>query len=145
MFTILLVDDEPELRQVFQLVLEEHGYRVLSAANGKEGLDKALAHLPDAILTDWHMPELDGGQLCGLVRGHSVLASMPIAVISAQDRPAEKQPLWNIFQHKPVNVETLILTAARLLAGRLPKTSAQPFQSNPAPSRWQPVLSKCWP
>ncbi|MEM5460646.1 response regulator [Paraburkholderia phytofirmans] len=145
MFTILLVDDEPELRQVSQLVLEEQGYRVLTAVNGKDGLEKAVAHLPDAILTDWHMPELDGGQLCRQVRGHPVLASVPIAVISAQDPPAEKQALWTLFRHKPVNVETLILTAARLLAGRLPKTSAGPFQSNPAPSRWQPVLSKCWP
>lgn len=145
MFTILLVDDDPELRQVFQLVLEEQGYRVLTATNGKDGLDKALAHLPDAILTDWHMPEMDGGELCGRVRGHPVLASVPIAVISARVPPAEAQPLWSVFRRKPVDVEILMRTVARLLAGRLPKTFARPFQSNPAPSRWQPIPSKCWP
>ncbi|WP_027802385.1 response regulator [Paraburkholderia dilworthii] len=145
MFNILLVDDNPDLRDVFQLVLEEQGYRVLTASNGKEGLNTAIAHLPDAILTDWHMPEADGWELCRQVRGHPVLASVPIAVISARHPPARKQALWTLFLQKPVNVETLKLSAARLLAGRLPRTSARPFQSSPAPTRWQPVLSKCWP
>ncbi|MFM0058389.1 response regulator [Paraburkholderia phytofirmans] len=145
MFTILLVDDNAELRHVFRLVLEDQGYRVLTAPNGKEGLDAAIAHLPDAVLTDWHMPELDGEELCRRVRRHAVLAPVPIAVISALDPPAEKQTLWTLYLRKPVNVEMLIYTAARLLAGKLPRTSARPFQSNPAPSRWKPVLSKCWP
>jgi CheY-like chemotaxis protein len=144
-FTLLLVDDNPDLRHVSQLVLEEQGYRVLTASNGKDGLATAIAHLPDAVLTDWHMPELDGRKLCRHLRQHAVLASMPVAVISAGNPPVEKQAPWTLFLRKPVDVETLTLAAARLVAGRLPRTSARPFLGDPARSRWRPVPSRCWP
>ncbi|WCM18336.1 response regulator [Paraburkholderia bryophila] len=145
MFTILLVDDNSDLRHVFQFVLEEQGYRVLTASDGKEALEKAVAHLPDAIVTDWHMPELDGGELCRRVRAHAVLARMPIALISARDPPVGEPPLWALFLRKPVDVQTLIQAAEYLLAGRLPKRDMRPFQIDLAPSRWCPVPSACWP
>jgi CheY-like chemotaxis protein len=105
----------------------------------------AIAHLPDAVLTDWNMPELDGKELRRHLRRHAVLASMPIAVISARNPPVEKQAPWTLFLRKPVDVQTLTLTAARLLTGRLPRTSARPFQGDSARSRRRPVPSRCWP
>jgi CheY-like chemotaxis protein len=145
MFTILLVDDNSDLRQVFQLVLENAGYHVLTASDGKEGVQTAIAHLPDVILTDWDMPELDGRELCREVRQHAVLGSTPIGLISARDPPVQDPTLWTRIVRKPVGIEALTLTVAQLLAGRLPRTSVRPFQSDPARSRWAPVPSRCWP
>jgi CheY-like chemotaxis protein len=67
--TILLADDEAAIRQLAGQVLRSHGYRVLEAADGVEALDVAEQH-PGPIhllLTDWHMPRMDGGALiCSL-------------------------------------------------------------------------------
>lgn len=145
MVTILLVEDEPDLLSVFQIVLEQRGYRVLPARNGKEGLAIASRHLPDLIVTDWNMPEMDGEELCERLRLHPALASVPIAVVSARYPPVEKKYLWSAFLLKPVDVETLHLTVAQLLVGRPSGTSARPPLRDPAPSRWQPVPWRCWP
>ncbi|WP_168787677.1 response regulator [Paraburkholderia aromaticivorans] len=145
MATILLVEDEPDLLFVFQIVLEERGHRVRTARNGKEGLDIASRYLPDLIVTDWNMPEMDGEELCERVRLSPALASVPVAVLSARYPPAEKNFLWNAFLLKPVDVETLQLTVARLLVGRLSGTSVKPALCDPAPSRWQPISWRCWP
>ena len=145
MFTILLVEDNFDLRDAFQFVLEQKGYNVLTASDGKEALGTAVARLPDAIMTDWDMPELDGGELCRRVRAHAVLATIPVAVISARDPPDEAPALWALFLRKPVDMQTLIQAAGFLLTDRVPKTTARPFQSDPARSRWWPVPSACWP
>jgi two-component system, NtrC family, response regulator AtoC len=57
---ILIIDDEPSLRQTVSMILGEEGYEVVVAADGKEGLDKALAVEPDMILTDVRMPGMPG-------------------------------------------------------------------------------------
>jgi two-component system, NtrC family, response regulator AtoC len=57
---ILIIDDEPSLRQTVSMILGEEGYEVVVAADGKEGLDKALAIEPDMILTDVRMPGMPG-------------------------------------------------------------------------------------
>ncbi|WCM18736.1 response regulator [Paraburkholderia bryophila] len=145
MFTILVVEDEPDLRLAFQIILELRGYRVLVAANGKDGLDTATRHLPDLILTDWNMPEMDGEEFCERLSFSPALCSIPLAVISARYPPFGTQRLWDVFLLKPVDGETLELTVARLLTGRLARPTIRPFSNDPAPSRWQPVLSKCWP
>ncbi|MFM0512884.1 response regulator [Paraburkholderia sp. RL17-373-BIF-A] len=145
MATILLVEDEPDLLFVFRIVLEERGYRVHAARNGKEGLDIASRYLPDLIVTDWNMPEMDGEELCERLRLSPALASVPIAVVSARYPPLGQKSLWNAFLLKPVDVETLQLTVARLLVGRLSRTSVRQALSDPAPSRWQPISWRCWP
>ncbi|MEZ4701476.1 MAG: ATP-binding protein [Rhodothermales bacterium] len=63
--TILVIDDEPAMRMLTQSVLEEHGYRVLLASDGKEGLERYARHRADiaAVVTDIMMPSLDGSRL----------------------------------------------------------------------------------
>src|SRR5579862_640930 len=60
MSTVLVIDDQPELRMLFQRVLESQGYTVLTAANGQEGLDSLDEHAPGIILLDMAMPQMDG-------------------------------------------------------------------------------------
>jgi CheY-like chemotaxis protein len=82
---ILLIDDEPDVRQVLQLTLElEQGWQVLTAASGAEGITTAIAAQPDAILLDIMMPELDGvatlTQLQALPETHNI----PVIFLTAK-------------------------------------------------------------
>ncbi|MBF0100403.1 MAG: response regulator [Desulfobacterales bacterium] len=58
--TILLIEDEPELKDVLCKILEEEGYDILKAENGKDGVDLFHQHHPDLVITDLRMPQKDG-------------------------------------------------------------------------------------
>jgi DNA-binding NtrC family response regulator len=66
--TILIVDDEADIRWVLRRILEEQGHRILEAANGREGLSQVEQHRPDLILIDLRMPLVDGMQLLKTIR-----------------------------------------------------------------------------
>ncbi|HMM43436.1 MAG TPA: response regulator transcription factor [Thermomicrobiales bacterium] len=83
---ILLVEDEDELRETLAWNLERHGYQVVQAADGKRGLDLALSQSPDLILLDLMLPELDGRQVCRLIRKTS---NVPIVMLTALTREAD--------------------------------------------------------
>ena len=63
MVTILLIDDDDQVRRLFQIALEDAGYRVLSAAGGKEGLRLLHDQVVNVILVDFFMPDMDGLEL----------------------------------------------------------------------------------
>jgi CheY-like chemotaxis protein len=60
---VLVVDDDPGIRGFIEMMLRAEGYMVSTAANGQQGLDRALAHRPDVVLLDLAMPVMDGWQL----------------------------------------------------------------------------------
>ena len=68
MATILLIDDEESIRRIFQVALEEAGYRVLTAEHGKHGLRLLAQEKVDLIVVDIFMPEMDGMELIPLLR-----------------------------------------------------------------------------
>lgn len=68
MATILLIDDEDQVRMLFQMALEEAGYRVLSAESGQHGLRLLPNQEVDVILVDIFMPDMDGLELIQLIR-----------------------------------------------------------------------------
>jgi DNA-binding response OmpR family regulator len=80
---ILVVDDEADFSELLQFRLRDREYEVLSAATGTEALDKARRHLPDAILLDLLLPDLDGLTLCEILRRHRSTRGTPVIMISA--------------------------------------------------------------
>lgn len=84
---ILLVDDEPHMRQVLRVALEASSYRCLEAATGQEGLALAVQHRPAAILLDLGLPDMDGLDLLSRLREWS---RMPVIVISARGKELDK-------------------------------------------------------
>lgn len=64
---LLIVEDEQDLREALQSILELAGYEVLTAKNGKDGYDAIMTHLPDLVLCDVNMPELDGFELLSAI------------------------------------------------------------------------------
>ena len=73
---VLTVDDEAGIRRLVQLNLERAGYRVSTAIDGVDGLDKVAAELPDLVILDITMPRMDG--TLGAVTGAMALAMMPM-------------------------------------------------------------------
>ena len=80
---ILLVDDDNEFRTVMALALESFGYAVIEAADGVDALDLLRRERPDVILSDLHMPLMDGRTFCKRVRAEIELAAIPFIILSA--------------------------------------------------------------
>ena len=84
-FKVLLVDDEPDILELIQYNLEKEGYDVETANNGREGVEKALASIPDLILLDVMMPEMDGIETCHQLRENEDLNKTLIAFLTARN------------------------------------------------------------
>jgi CheY-like chemotaxis protein len=87
MSTILLVDDEQEMRDLFTEVLELMDHRVLRARDGVEALDIAREAAPDLVVTDWMMPRMTGLELCHELHDDEQLRDIPIILHSSAGNP----------------------------------------------------------
>jgi CheY-like chemotaxis protein len=81
--TILVVDDEPHVVAYLEMLLQDRGYTTFSAANGREGLEKAKAERPDLICLDITMPEESGVRMYRNLKEDPGLASIPVLVVTA--------------------------------------------------------------
>jgi two-component system KDP operon response regulator KdpE len=88
--TILVIDDEPQIRRVVRNALEGEAVRVIEAATGREGIDRAAAELPDLVVLDLGLPDVAGASVCAELRKWS---SAPIVVLSARHSEHEKVAL----------------------------------------------------
>ncbi|MCS7038456.1 MAG: response regulator transcription factor [Anaerolineae bacterium] len=84
---ILIIEDEPDLRKTLKMNLKEQGYKVFTAADGQEGLEKARSKAPDLILLDLMLPGLDGLSLLRAVRQQS---DVPVLVLTARTADMDK-------------------------------------------------------
>ena len=84
---ILIVDDEPDTRDVLGRVLTKHGYTVDYAANGWEALLEIDRRGFDLILLDIMMPGLDGAKFLEILRGYAARSTTPVVIVTALDRP----------------------------------------------------------
>ncbi len=83
--TILIVDDNPHARDILAALLEPEGYRLAFAENGTLALDMARELIPDLILLDVMMPEIDGYTVCKMLRADPELALVPVVMVTALD------------------------------------------------------------
>jgi two-component system alkaline phosphatase synthesis response regulator PhoP len=85
--TILVVDDDPEILDVISLLLSLEKYSVITASTGMEGLTKAKDNNIDLIILDLNLPDVDGQQICRLIRKER---DVPIIILSARDNVSDK-------------------------------------------------------
>ncbi len=85
--TILVVDDEQNIIELVRLYLEQDGYRVEAANNGRAALDKIKPLDPALMILDLMLPEIDGWEVCRRVRAHS---DLPIIMLTARDDDVDK-------------------------------------------------------
>ena len=88
--TILVVEDSALNRKLVETVLKPHGYRVIAAENGLQGVDLALREKPDLILMDVMMPMMNGYEATHLIRDHGEMSRIPIIALTASAMPHER-------------------------------------------------------
>lgn len=89
---ILVIDDEDGIREIIQICLEAvAGWQVLTAASGSEGLASAVLTLPDAILLDVMMPDMDGPTTFRQLRANAVTEQIPTILLTAKAKISEQQ------------------------------------------------------
>jgi two-component system KDP operon response regulator KdpE len=84
---ILLIEDEPQMRRFLRVTLQSHGYRLVEAPSGKQGLTEATTRNPDVVLLDLGLPDMDGIEVTKTLREWS---QVPIIVISAREQEEDK-------------------------------------------------------
>ena len=85
--TILVVDDEPVLRETLAEALDADGFRVVTAADGREALSRFREHQPDLVVLDLMLPELSGIEVCRIIRAES---GVPIVMLTAKSSELDK-------------------------------------------------------
>ncbi|OQW65897.1 MAG: DNA-binding response regulator [Nitrospira sp. ST-bin4] len=107
--TILLIEDEPEIRRFLRTTLPAHGFRLYEASTGRDGLTEALARNPDLILLDLGLPDLEGSEVIRQVRAWT---TTPIIVLSARDQEQVKVAALDLgaddYVTKPFGVNELL-------------------------------------
>ena len=108
MSKVLVVDDEPEIVQFVSSALEDEGFEVLRAANGRQAVDAATRDRPDLIVLDMQLPRKDGHEVAQEVR--RLHGDIPILLITADGRAQEMAQRVGAFAFlsKPFDVEELL-------------------------------------
>ena len=116
--TVLVVDDELGAIEVVATALEDEGYRVLSAANGRHGLEKLAEGQVDLAVIDFMMPLLDGAGLGRTMRADPAYRNIPIVMMSAVGETVVRERFdgYTAFLRKPFRINALIDTVRRYIA-----------------------------
>jgi two-component system, sensor histidine kinase and response regulator len=115
---ILVVDDSPDNVFLIQAILEEEGYEISTAADGRSALAQIDNAAPDLVLLDVMMPGMDGYEVTQRIRANTSLPFIPILLITAYDQPSVAQGLdtgADDFIRKPVEVDELLARVRALL------------------------------
>jgi CheY-like chemotaxis protein len=113
--TILLVDDEYAIVEVLAHLLEEEGYSVLTASNGREAMERATEKAPDLVITDQMMPLMSGTELLRALKKHRALRTVPVILITSAAKPASRDLRWADFLAKPFEFDELLQAVRRVL------------------------------
>lgn len=119
--TVLVVDDDPVIVKLLQVNFEMEGYDVITAGDGQEGLDRARAEHPDAIVLDVMMPKLNGLQVAQMLKEDEATRSIPIILLSAKAQStdiAAGKEIADEYMTKPFDPLELLDRVAELLNRR---------------------------
>src|SRR5436190_1518774 len=109
---ILIIEDHPPMRENLVLMLEMEGFKPLSAADGRTGVEIALSELPDLILCDVMMPDLDGYGVLQALREDPRTATIPFIFVTAKGEKLDQRAGMNLgaddYLVKPVDREDLL-------------------------------------
>ncbi|WP_010165298.1 response regulator [Sphingomonas sp. PAMC 26617] len=117
---VLVVDDEFGIAKLLEDVLEDEGYTVVVASNGKQALDHAIAETPALVLTDFMMPVMDGAALLNAMAANPTLANVPIVIMSSmpEETIAERCSGYAKFVRKPFKIFDMIDIVSLLLKSK---------------------------
>ena len=96
MTTVLVVDDLASQMELITTYLQEEGYKIIQANNGKEALRKILAEKPDVVITDLVMPEMSGLELCRSIKKNPNTQQLPVIACTSKDQELDR--MWGMKQ-----------------------------------------------
>jgi signal transduction histidine kinase/DNA-binding response OmpR family regulator len=116
--TILLVEDNPEVRSFIAEFLQNH-YKIITCENGVKGWEAAKEHIPDVVISDVMMPEMDGFTLCNNLKGDESTNHIPVILLTAKASGANHieglKMGADVYLTKPFSIEVLLLQVTNLL------------------------------
>jgi DNA-binding NarL/FixJ family response regulator len=119
---LLLVDDEPGLREAVQAYLEDSGFEVNTASNARDGWEQLQQALPDLLITDVMMPQVDGYQFLKQVREDPRFETLPVVFLTARGMTTDRIQGYNAgvdaYISKPFDPEELVAIISNLLDRR---------------------------
>ena len=117
--TIMTVDDSASMRQMIKFTLTQAGYTVMEACDGRDAMTKLAGTVPDMLITDLNMPNMDGIELIRQARGLAKMKYTPIVMLTTESHDARKQAGkaagatgWIV---KPFKAEQLTAVVGKLL------------------------------
>jgi len=117
---VLIVEDDPTTQEMMELMLTKEGLMVVTANNGRDGMEKMAKQQPDLILLDLMMPEMDGFEFVTLLRQNQEWRKIPVVVLTAKDITSEdriklRNQVQNIFQKSVYDKNKLLSEIQELL------------------------------
>src|SRR5512141_678310 len=132
---VMVIEDEKEIRDLVRYNLERAGFRVATAADGEEGLERIFASRPDAVVLDLMLPGRSGLEVLRELRGEPVTREVPVVVLTA--RAAEMDKLLG-FEHgaddyltKPFSPRELVARLQALLRRSRPAAAGRALEAGP--------------
>lgn len=121
-YSVLVVEDELELRNYLKVSLKEFFRQVYVAGDGVEGFDMAIRHLPDIIISDVMMPRMDGFEFCRLLKSNLEVSHIPVILLTARTDQASTVQGYkegaDFYLPKPFDLEFLLAIVRNLLKNR---------------------------
>ena len=116
---IMVVDDEPDILAMLDMILRRHGYETILSEGGEEVIELIRQKKPDLILLDLMMPRIEGTELLRRLRSDEALRDIPVVVVSVRStiekESREAMELADEYITKPIDVPVLISTIEKLL------------------------------
>lgn len=118
---IVYVEDEQEMIDLVKLILSRKGYQVIGAAGGREGLDIIREEIPDLVLLDLMMPDIEGWDVYQQIRADETTRHIPVIVVTAKAQNIDKVlglhiAKVNDYISKPFSPQDLVASVERVLA-----------------------------
>lgn len=87
---VVYVEDDPEMINLITMILSKRGYQIMGANGGREGIEMVSKEIPDLILLDLMMPDVDGWNLYQQVKSNPTTSQIPVIVITAKSQPIDR-------------------------------------------------------
>ena len=130
---VVIVDDEPAIREMLAVALEMAGFEVRETANAQEALAEVAAHIPDLMLIDWMMPNVSGLELCRRLRRNQETANIPLVLLTArgeEDAKITGLQIVDDYITKPFSSRELVARLKAILRRTTPKGFEEPVEFN---------------
>lgn len=110
--TLLIIEDNEQNFYLMRFLLEKNGFTVIGAETGREGVEKALRHVPRGILPDIQLPEMDGYAVAAELKKHKELEGVPVIAVTSYAMVGDRERILAAgatgYIEKPINPETFV-------------------------------------